>query len=67
MSKLVLETGIGEVLKERSPRALANLVREVLLKKRSYKKNLYKAVRKFNWNEEKKVFQKFIDRIENLE
>jgi len=67
MSKLVLETGIGEVLKERSPRALANLVREVLLKKRSYKKNLYKAVRKFNWNEEKKVFHQFIDRIENLE
>ncbi len=67
MSKLVLETGIGEVLKERSPRALADLVREVLLKQRSYKKNLCKAARKFNWNEEKKVFQKFIDRIENLD
>jgi glycosyltransferase involved in cell wall biosynthesis len=67
MSKLVLETGIGEVLKERNPRALADLVREVLLKQRSYEKNLYTAARKFNWNEEKKVFQKFIDRIDNLE
>lgn len=67
MSKLVLKTGIGEVLKERSPRALADLVSEVLLKQRSYKKNLRKAARKFNWNEEKKVFQKFIDRIENLD
>ncbi len=67
MSKLVLETGIGEILKERSPRALADLVREVLLKQRSYKKNLHTAAGKFNWNEEKKVFQKFIDRIENLE
>ena len=67
MSKLVLETGIGEVLKERSPRALADLVREVLLKQRSYKENLLTAAGNFNWNEEKKVFQKFIDRIENLE
>ena len=67
MSKLVLETGIGEVLKERSSRALADLVREVLLKKRSYRTNLYNAARKFNWNEEKKVFQKFIDRIDYLE
>jgi len=67
MSKLVLETGIGEVLTERSSRALADLVREVLLKQKSYRKNLCTAARKFNWNEEKKIFQKFIDRIDNLE
>jgi glycosyltransferase involved in cell wall biosynthesis len=67
MSHLVLENGVGEVLKDRSPRRLAELIRLVLSNKESYATNLYKAARKFNWNQEKKIFQKFIDPISNLE
>jgi len=67
MSKLVLKTGVGEILKERNPRALADLVSKVISKNESYRKNLDNAARKFSWNQEKKVFQKFIDRIDNLE
>lgn len=67
MSTLVSDTGVGEILEERNPKSLAELVRKVLSNKESYRANLYNAARKFNWNEEKKVFQKFIDRIENLD
>ena len=67
MSKLVSEHGVGEILEDRNPRALATLVREVLMKKESYAQNLRVAAEIFNWNEEKKVFKNFMDQIENLE
>lgn len=67
MSNLVSDFGVGEILEERTPKSLAELVRKVLSNKESYRINLYNTARKFNWNNEKKAFQKFIDRIENLE
>ena len=67
MGSLVSDNGVGEILEERAPASLAELVRKVISKKESYGKNLYEAARKFNWNEEKKAFEKFIERIENLE
>ena len=67
MSRLVSDNRVGEVLEERTPKSLAGLVRKVLSQKEAYRKNLHDAARKFNWNEEKKEFQKFLDRIKNLE
>lgn len=67
MSHLVSDNGVGEVLKDRTPRTLAELIRKVLSNKASYDTNLSNAAKKFNWNREKKLFQKFIDRLENLE
>jgi glycosyltransferase involved in cell wall biosynthesis len=67
LSKLVSKNGIGEILVERNPKSLAELIRKVLSKKEFYKTSLDNAAGKFNWNEEKKVFKKFIDSIENLE
>ncbi len=43
------------------------MVRKVLTNEESYAENLFNAAQKFNWNKEKKAFQKFIDGIENLE
>ncbi len=67
MSDIVSDNGVGEILENRTPTALSELVRKVLSNKASYGTNLYNAARKFNWNREKILFQKFIDRIENLE
>ena len=67
MSDIVSDNGVGEILRDRTPTALSELVRKVLSNKASYGTNLYNAARKFNWNREKILFQKFIDRIENLE
>lgn len=67
MSDLVSQSEIGEILKERTPKGLAELIRTVLSNAASYRENLGEAARKFNWNEEKKVFQKFIERIEHLD
>ena len=67
MSKIVQEYGVGEVLKDRTPQGLSELIRKIHSKKESYEATLVEAVKKLNWNQEKKTFQKLLDHLENLE
>jgi glycosyltransferase involved in cell wall biosynthesis len=64
MGKLVEENGVGEILKDRTPQGLAELVQQIVLKKESYSKHLEAAADRFNWNLEKKVFLTIIENLE---
>ena len=67
MSKMVTEHGVGEILKDRTPEALGELIRKIHLNKESYKPHLMEAARKLNWNQERKTFEKLLDHIQSLE
>jgi len=51
MKKVVLKYKVGEVVKERSPKALAEQIETILLKP-DYQKTLKKASKKLTWENE---------------
>ena len=59
MKKMVVEHGVGEVLEERTPQALANLVEQVL--NSDYSINLEKAKVELIWEKEEKILSKFFN------
>ena len=67
MSKMVAEHGVGEILKDRTPEALGELIRKIHSKKESYESHLLEAAKKFDWNQERKTFEKLLEHIESLE
>lgn len=64
MRNLVLEHRVGKILRDRTPGSLAQLVRQVLSKRDSYRPRLEEAARKFDWNNEK---VKLLELLEHLE
>lgn len=64
MRDLVLESRVGEVLRDRTPSSLATLVRRIISDRESYRPHLEAAAREFTWNKEK---AKLLELLENLE
>ena len=64
LKELLTTYNVGEYLKKRDPKNLAEAIKKIILNKSDYLHGIEKAKNDLNWEKEKQKLKKFIEKIE---